>query len=35
MAASHPNMFQKSTTDEREILKLVENRLLPDHEVLQ
>jgi hypothetical protein len=35
MAASHPNMFQKSTADESELLKLVENCLLHDHKVLQ
>jgi hypothetical protein len=28
-------MFQQSTTDESEILKLVENHFLPNHMVLQ
>jgi hypothetical protein len=35
MAASHSEMFQKSTVDENEILKLVVNWFLPDREVLQ
>jgi hypothetical protein len=35
MAASHPNMFQQSATDECDILKLVENYFLPNHVVLQ
>jgi hypothetical protein len=35
MAASHPEMFQKYTADEREILKLFQNHFLPDQEVLR
>jgi hypothetical protein len=35
MAASHPNMFQKSTTNESEIFKLIKNRFLLDHKVLR
>jgi hypothetical protein len=35
MVASHPNMFQQSTVDESEILKLVENCFLPNCAVLQ
>jgi hypothetical protein len=35
MAASHPHMFQQSTVDECEILKLDENHFLPDRGVLQ
>jgi hypothetical protein len=35
MAASHPHLFQKSTTVEREILKLVTSCFLPDRAVLQ
>jgi hypothetical protein len=35
MAASHPEMFQTSTADESELLKLVENHFLPNREVLQ
>jgi hypothetical protein len=35
MAASHPNMFQQSAMNESKILKLVENRFLPNHAVLQ
>jgi hypothetical protein len=35
MAAMHPQLFQKSTTDESEIRKLVVNYFLPDHTMLQ
>jgi hypothetical protein len=35
MVASRPKMFQQSTTDESEILKLVKNQFLPHHEVLR
>jgi hypothetical protein len=35
MAASHPHLFQASTTDESEICKLVANYFLPDRVVLQ
>jgi hypothetical protein len=35
MVASHPHMFQQSSVDESDILKLVENHFLPDHIVLQ
>jgi hypothetical protein len=35
MVASHSELFQKSTADEGKILKLVKNRFLPNHEVLQ
>jgi hypothetical protein len=35
MAASHLEMFQLSTADETEILKLVENHFLPDRGVLR
>jgi hypothetical protein len=35
MDASHPEMFQTSTADENELLKLVENQFLPDRVVLQ
>jgi hypothetical protein len=35
MAASSLEMFQKSTADESEIQKLVQNHFLPDEEVLQ
>jgi hypothetical protein len=35
MVVSHPMMFQKSTVDEEELLKLVANHFLLDHEVLQ
>jgi hypothetical protein len=35
MVASHPDMFKPSTVDESKLLKLVENRFLPDRAVLQ
>jgi hypothetical protein len=35
MIASYPEMFQKSTADESEVLRLVDNHFLPDHEVLR
>jgi hypothetical protein len=35
MATSHPEMFQKSTVDESEILKLIENHFLPDRKLLR
>jgi hypothetical protein len=35
MAAMHPQLFQKSTTDESEIRKLVVNYFLLDHTMLQ
>jgi hypothetical protein len=34
MATSRPKMFQKSTVDESEIWKMVQNHFLPDREVL-
>jgi hypothetical protein len=35
MAASHPNMFQLSATDESELIKFVENHFLPNRMMLQ
>jgi hypothetical protein len=35
MAAFHSDMFNPSFVDEGEILKLIENHLLPPHVVLQ
>jgi hypothetical protein len=35
MAATHPEMFMPSSIDEGELLKLVENHLLPNRAVLQ
>jgi hypothetical protein len=35
MASSHPEMFKSSTVNERGILKLVEDHLLPPWVVLQ
>ena len=35
MAASHPEMFKPSSIDESEILKLVDDHLLPPRAVLQ
>jgi hypothetical protein len=35
MATSPPEMFQKSTTDESKIQKLVQNHFLPDRGVLR
>jgi hypothetical protein len=35
MVASHPEMFLPSTVDEDELLKLVENHLLPSRAILQ
>jgi hypothetical protein len=35
MATSHAEMFQPSTADESEILKLVKNQFLPDRAVLR
>jgi hypothetical protein len=35
MAASHPDKFKPSSVDEVELLKLIENYLLPSHVVLQ
>jgi hypothetical protein len=35
MAASHPEILQKSTADKSEILKLVQNHFLLDREVLR
>jgi hypothetical protein len=35
MAASHPEMFRPSTIYESEILKLVDDHLLPPYAVLQ
>jgi hypothetical protein len=35
MAASHLGMFKPSSTDEGELLKLIENHLLPNRAILQ
>jgi hypothetical protein len=35
MATSHPEMFKPSSIDEGELLKLIENHLLPSRAVLQ
>jgi hypothetical protein len=35
MTASHPDMFKSSSIDEGELLKLVENHLLPNRVILQ
>jgi hypothetical protein len=35
MTASHPEMFRPSTIDESEILKLVNDHLLPPHAILE